>query len=433
MKTPEKELPAWMDENKHINEAAFSSMFLDLHPMKCIHGRLFTVNGPVEDEDAIRREIYELISPYITSSLAKRTAQLLDAIKLAAYSNPLPLQTDRLHVQNGTLFLDGHFSPDKEFCLNRLPVDYLPSAPRPRRFLEFLSELLMPDDIAAIQEFFGYVLLPTTKAQKMMIIVGKGGEGKSRLGLVLRALLGVNMNTGSIEKVETNRFARADLEYKLLMVDDDLKMEALKETHHIKNIVTLEDRIDIERKGQQSTQGVLYVRFICFGNGTLHALYDRSDGFYRRQLIITVKDRALDRIDDPFLIEKLYDEKEGIFLWAVEGLKRLIANGYQFTESEQMKKNLQNAMESGNNLIDFMESTGYISLETGTKAKSTDLYKAYKRWCADNLENALSQRSFVEFLRHHESAYGIRYSKHVLNNQRGFENILVQVNPDFPF
>ena len=68
--------------------------------MKCIHGRLFTVNGPVEDEDAIHREIYELISPYITSSLAKRTAQLLDAIKLAAYSNPLPLQTDRLHVLN---------------------------------------------------------------------------------------------------------------------------------------------------------------------------------------------------------------------------------------------------------------------------------------------------------------------------------------------
>lgn len=25
----------------------------------------------------------------------------------------------------------------------------------------------------------GYMLLPTTKAQKMMLIIGKGGEGKS--------------------------------------------------------------------------------------------------------------------------------------------------------------------------------------------------------------------------------------------------------------
>jgi len=32
------------------------------------------------------------------------------------------------------------------------------------------------------------------------------------------------MNTSSIQKVETNRFASANLEYKLLMVDDDMKM-----------------------------------------------------------------------------------------------------------------------------------------------------------------------------------------------------------------
>ena len=37
----------------------------------------------------------------------------------------------------------------------------------------------------------------------------------------------------------------------------------------MKSMVTLEDRIDIERKGVQSTQGVLYVRFACFCNGTL--------------------------------------------------------------------------------------------------------------------------------------------------------------------
>jgi len=62
-----------------------------------------------------------------------------------------------------------------------------------------------------------YVLLPTTKGQKMMIVIGKGGEGKSRIGRVLRVLLGDSMNTGSIQKVEVDRFARADLEWKLLM------------------------------------------------------------------------------------------------------------------------------------------------------------------------------------------------------------------------
>ena len=369
----------------------------------------------------------------MTTGLARKTAQILDSIKIACHSDPLPLQMDRIHVKNGTLFLNGEFAPKKEFCMNRLPIAYNPNAAKPERFLRFLSELLEPEDIAAVQEFFGYAMLPTTKAQKMMILVGKGGEGKSRIGLVFRSLLGVNMNTGSIQKVETNRFARADLEYKLLMVDDDLKMEALSETHHIKNMVTLEDRIDIERKGVQSTQGVLYVRFICFGNGTLHALYDRSDGFYRRQLLITVKDRDPNREDDPFLVEKLCAEKDGIFLWAFKGLNRLIAHNFQFTESERMKKNLKDAVEDGNNLIDFMDSTGYIRLEHGTSAKSTDLYKAYERWCRDNLEKALSQKSFIQFLRQNEGKYGISYSKHVLGDQRGFHGIFVQVNVDFDF
>lgn len=89
-------------------------------------------------------------------------------------------------------------------------------------------------------------------AQKMLLLVGKGGEGKSRIGLVLRELFGDNMYTGSLQKVETNRFARADLEYKLLLVDDDMKTEALPQANNLKTLVTLEDKIDIERKGMQS-------------------------------------------------------------------------------------------------------------------------------------------------------------------------------------
>lgn len=57
-------------------------------------------------------------------------------------------------------------------------------------------------------------------------------------------------------------------------------MAKLTETHIIKTIVTTEDKSDLETKGKQSVQGTLYVRFVCFGNGSLHALNDQSNGFY---------------------------------------------------------------------------------------------------------------------------------------------------------
>lgn len=34
----------------------------------------------------------------------------------------------------------------------------------------------------------------------MLMLIGKGGEGKSRIGLVMRSLLGDSMNTTSIQR-----------------------------------------------------------------------------------------------------------------------------------------------------------------------------------------------------------------------------------------
>ena len=47
-------------------------------------------------------------------------------VKLEAYVPNLPIHEDRLHVANGTLFLNGEFTEHKEFCRNRLPVKYIP-------------------------------------------------------------------------------------------------------------------------------------------------------------------------------------------------------------------------------------------------------------------------------------------------------------------
>lgn len=121
----------------------------------------------------------------------------------------------------------------------------------------FLSQLLEPEDILTLQEFMGYCFIPSTKGQKMLLLIGKGGEGKSRIGIVLRALLGSNMNTGSIAKVETSPFARADLEHELVMLDDDMKLEALPQTNNIKAIITAELPMDLEKRDSRA------IKVIC--------------------------------------------------------------------------------------------------------------------------------------------------------------------------
>ena len=213
-----------------------------------------------------------------------KKAQLeLRELRTETYPPEWKPQLDRIHLQNGTCFLDElGFVPEKELCLNRLPVEYQPDAPAPTKWLEFLDGLLIPEDILTLQEYLGYLLIPSTKAQKTLVMTGKGGEGKSRIGLLLKKLFGEASHSESILRIETNRFASANLEYKLVMVDDDLNMVALPETRNIKSIVTAEDRLCIERKNKQAVQGLLYVRFICFGNGNLVAAHDDSNGFNRK-------------------------------------------------------------------------------------------------------------------------------------------------------
>ncbi len=131
MKTTPQTWPDWYD-GRHINEVLFCQQFLDKHPMKCVRGRLFTVDGLIEDEGQIGNLILEEISGVLTANLSKTVANLLASIKLQAYSPPLPIETDRIHVANGTYFMDGNFTADKSYCNNRLTVAYNPDAPAPK-------------------------------------------------------------------------------------------------------------------------------------------------------------------------------------------------------------------------------------------------------------------------------------------------------------
>ena len=407
--------PDWYD-GRHINEVLFCQQFLDKHPMKCVRGRLFTVDGLIEDEGQIGNLILEEISGVLTSGLSKVVTNLLASIKLQAYSPPLPIETDRIHVANGTYFMDGSFTPNKSYCNNRLTVSYNPDAPTPKRWLQFLSELLQQEDIPTLQEFLGYCLLPTTKGQKMLMLIGKGGEGKSRIGIVLRALLGSNMNTGSIAKVETSPFARADLEHELVMLDDDMKLEALPQTNNIKAIITAELPMDLEKKGQQSYQGDLYVRFIGLGNGVLQSLYDRSVGFFRRQIILSTKEKDPNRKDDPYIAEKMCAEAEGIFLWAFEGLQRLVANNFKFSESDRIRENREAVKRDNNNIFDFMESEGYIRCKADASISSKDFYEIYRMWCEEKSLAPLKARSFSDAMIANAGRFNLEHCNNITNS-----------------
>ena len=116
--------PVWIDDKGKIVEPEYCRDFLSQHPMRCINDRFYTVDGPLPDESKLKRTIYEEISPWLHAKVAQTVEQIIKALKLAAYTEPLTLQCDRIHVANGTCFLDGTFTEKKSIVATafRCPI-----------------------------------------------------------------------------------------------------------------------------------------------------------------------------------------------------------------------------------------------------------------------------------------------------------------------
>ena len=423
--------PRWWT-GKKVDEVAYAEDFLSQHPMKCLNGELFDYDGKVTNIDAIKRLILEQIKPYVRMNIMFRVNKLVDTIKGICNVESLEEDCLAINLANGTYNCakneEDRFSSEKQICRYRLPIEYQPNPKPPVLFTKFLCDLFYEEDIPTIQEYVGYCLLPLTDAQKMLLIIGRGGEGKSTFGNLLLGMFGSAALNGSLHSLEATRFNTAELEHKLLMVDDDMKLDALPSTNKIKTIVTAQEKIMVEKKGIQPYPATVYSRLIGLGNYALESFNDSSAGFFRRQIIIRTKDAVKGRVTDPFMLSHLRTELPAIFLWAVEGLMRLLTNNFQFTLSERAKNNLAEVMLEANNIPDFIHDP-VLELGSYNQVSSTELYQTYCNWCYHNGEERQTRKRFTKFLRESGGRYGIQYSKHVMlgnGEVRGFIGIKVK-------
>lgn len=425
----------WLGEKERINEPLFCEELLKEKQLRYINGSFFSTLGAV-DENELSAEVYKTISPYVTSNVSRHTENIMKALKLRCFGTEIVANSDDIHLLNGIVRTDGTFIPEIRFCAHRLNATFDPVAyaegKLPEQFLKFLDDMLDSEDIITLQEYLGYCLIPQTNAQKAMFIIGNGGEGKSCIGVVMQSIFGSSMVTGIFHSLVTNRFSRYKLLNKLVMVDDDVQMSAFSSTGTIKNLITSRIPVEVEAKGVQSMQAELYARFICFGNGSPKALYDKSDGFTRRLIIITTNPVPKNRVPNPNITDKFIAEKDLIFLWMLEGLKRLIANNFRFTISERTKRNLSDMAADNCNIAEFLADGEYVYFGEEYEVSSNQLYGGYCHWCSVNGLTQLKQDTFTGWLKNHSQNYNISYTTNIKKDNkhiRGFKGIRTSYVP----
>jgi putative DNA primase/helicase len=155
--------------------------------------------------------------------------------------------------------------------------------------------------------------------------------------------------------------------------------------------LTGEDSISAERKNKDPFNFRPYARLLFSCNDIPKNYADRSDGFYRRLLIIRFGKSVPAEKRDPNLRERIAAERDGILSWALEGLKRLIAANYVFGETERTRYEIQRYKIESNSVLMFVEECCEVCDDYAVRE---ELFERYRDYCNKNGMKALSQTRF---------------------------------------
>ncbi len=306
-----------------------------------------------------------------------------------------------INLRNGVYSIyDGKLLPHSPEYLSTIQLnvnlDFNATCPN---FQAFLDEQL-PEKAAqeALQEIMGYSFTKYTNAEKMFIFQGASRTGKSTVINIMQEIIGVE-NTSNIplQKIG-DRFFIAEGFGKIANLYGDLPSAAVKDTGTIKSI-TGQDEITAEKKNKDPFQYKSMAKLIFATNQLPNFINEGSDAMLRRLEFLDFDIQVDENKIDPFLKDRLLKEKEGIFIWALHGLVRLIGNHFKFTKSVGGEKIREKFKLKNNSVMYFVEN--YCLIGQGYEMPRTDLYSAYESFAFDHAIRAEKRIRFYEIFNAH--------------------------------
>jgi len=283
-------------------------------------------NGEVVIKETASRSLGELCKEYYVK-------EVIFYVKSATFTPIEKMNSDILilNLKNGLYNIENHlFMPHSKdiFSTVQLSAVYDVSKDCPK-IKQFLSEVLIEDDIKVIQELFGYCLWKAYPIHKAFMFIGDGANGKSTLINLLKTFLGnENISSVALQEFESNRFATAELFGRLANLYADLPDKAMFNTGRFK-MLTGEDVVGGEKKFKGKFNFTNYAKLVFSCNKVPEA-QDDTGAFFRRWIFINFPNKFEGENCKPNLLKELTTEEElsGLLNWALEGLERLLKQGH---------------------------------------------------------------------------------------------------------
>ena len=342
-----------------------------------------------------------------------------------------------IHLANGVMVFSGAdaelrpFSPEYR-SRNRSPISFDENA----RCERFLNELVLPavhpEDVELLQKFAGLMLLGDNRAQRLLILDGEGGRGKTQFANVMQGLVGMPNVTQLRTKHLAERFELYRFLKKTLLVGVDVEADFLstKGAAVLKGLVG-GDWHDAEQKGGTGcfqVQGNFNV--LITSNARLRVRLQGDLSAWKRRLTIV-------RYEAPPPARKIPDfgghliktEGSGILNWALVGAQKLLGEipdgGGDMVLTRRQHEIVDSLLAESDSLRHFLQDC--LVVDEHRDVTVTELVEAYAAYCPERKWQALpitEVQSNLETLM--LEIYGVTKRHDIQRNdkgQRGFNGV----------
>ncbi len=246
----------------------------------------------------------------------------------------------------------------------------------------FLEQVFPADALPLVEEIVGYLMLPSTKHQKAVMLVGEGANGKSTFLHMLAAFLQeCNISRMSLQQLEDSPFSAAELQGKLANIYADIPNSRLEKSDTFKSIVS-GDPIKAERKFGHPFTLRTSARLV-FSANAFPKSSDSSQAYFRRWIIIPFPNKFEGKQADPDLAKKLVAPEclSALLSRGLIGLRRLESQGH-FSHSASTESQVESYKVENDSAYEFMKES--LKADEGGRISKAEVYERYIAWCGVN-------------------------------------------------
>ena len=304
-----------------------------------------------------------------------------------------------IHLANGVMVFTGSnaelrpFSPDFR-SRNRSPIAFDENAKCDRFLNELVLPAVHPEDVELLQKFAGMYLLGFNPAQRVLILDGEAGRGKTQFANVMQGIVGMANVTQLRTKHLAERFELYRYLKKTLLVGVDVEADFLstKGAAVLKALVG-GDWFDAEQKGGTGNfqvQGTFNV--LITSNARLRVRLQGDVGAWRRRInIVRYESPPPPKIIYDFGTYLVRNEGSGILNWALMGAQKVLNEipeaGGDFVMTERQRGIVDSLLAESDSLRNFLKAR--VLADADGDLTVTEIVEAYAAYCPEQKWQAL--------------------------------------------